>query len=228
MSARDTILTNIRRSLHAEPADAARREAVAERLSQAPAGIVPKRGHLPRTERIALFRERAEAVNATVETVPNHAALPESVGRYLRERNLPSAIRTGGDPRLADAGWQAESTLEVLHGASDGQDVAGLSHAFCGIAETGTLMLLAGPENPTTINFLPEYHLVVIDADDIAGDIEAGWAKLREDHGKGVMRRVVNFVTGPSRSADIEQKLLLGAHGPRALHIIIVDGKGTH
>lgn len=228
MPAKDTILSSIHRALDSQPDDALRRGAVTERLSKAPAGVVPARGRLPRAERIALFRERAEAVNATVETVSSHGALPRTVSRYLRERNLPSSIRTGTDPRIGAAGWETESTLEVLHGASEGRDVAGLSHAFCGIAETGTVMLLSGPENPTTLNFLPEYHLVVVEADHVEADLETGWAKLRERHGKGAMRRVVNLVTGPSRSADIEQTLLLGAHGPRALHIIIVDDKGHH
>lgn len=223
---RAAILKKIRASLGAGPDDSARIAAVRQRLDEAPTGIVPSRGDLPRAERVALFRSQAEAVNATVETVSSHAELPQSVSRYLRGRNLPAEIRIGADERLRGAGWLQASGLTVAHGPSDGNDLAGLSHAFAGVAETGTLMLTAGPENPTTLNFLPEYHLVAIDAADIAGDMEATWAKLRERYGKGTMSRVVNFVTGPSRSADIEQTLLLGAHGPRALHIIIVDGEG--
>ena len=95
-------------------------------------------------------------------------------------------------------------------------------HAEAGVAETGTLVLLSGPDNPTTINFLPDTHVVVVRAADILGDYESVWRRLRERLGPGVMPRLVNLVTGPSRSADIEQTLLLGAHGPRALHIIVV------
>ncbi len=97
-----------------------------------------------------------------------------------------------------------------------------LSRAFAGVAETGTLVLLSGPENPTTLNFLPDTHIVVIQAADIAGDYESVWRQLRALYGPGILPRTVNFITGPSRSADIEQTLILGAHGPRALHILVV------
>ena len=63
---------------------------------------------------------------------------------------------------------------------------------------------------------------MVLNAADIAGDYETVWARLRPQGGEGNLPRTVNFITGPSRSADIEQTLLLGAHGPRALHIIVV------
>jgi L-lactate dehydrogenase complex protein LldG len=95
------------------------------------------------------------------------------------------------------------------------------------VAESGTLALLSGPDNPTTLNFLPDTHIVVVDAGDIVGDYETVWRRLRERYGAGSMPRTVNFVTGPSRSADIEQTIILGAHGPRALHILVVGaGEG--
>ena len=96
-----------------------------------------------------------------------------------------------------------------------------MSHAFGAIAETGTLMLTSGTDNPTTLNFLPENHIVIVDAADIKGDLEALMSELRKTYGKGEMPRTVNLVTGPSRSGDIEQKIILGAHGPRALHVIV-------
>ena len=101
-----------------------------------------------------------------------------------------------------------------------------VSPAFAGVAETGTLVMASGPENPTTLNFLPDNHIVVLQAQDIAGDFESVWARLREARGKGAMPRTLNMITGPSRSADIEQTLLLGAHGPRNLHIVLVGGTG--
>ena len=90
-------------------------------------------------------------------------------------------------------------------------------------AESGTLMMVSGPDNPTTLNFLPDTHIVVVDADDIAGDYETLWTRLRSAFGEGVMPRTVNLITGPSRSADIEQTLILGAHGPRRLHVVVVS-----
>ena len=96
-----------------------------------------------------------------------------------------------------------------------------LTHAFAGIAETGTLMLRSGADAPTTLNFLPDTNIVLIEAGRIVGAYEEAWAMLRA--AGGAMPRTVNFITGPSRSADIEQTLQLGAHGPRRLHILLLD-----
>ena len=93
---------------------------------------------------------------------------------------------------------------------------------FRGIAETGTLALVSGADNPTTLNFLSDNHIVVLSRDAILADYESAFAKLRGAYGKGGAPRTLNFITGPSRSGDIEQTLLLGAHGPRRLHIVIV------
>ena len=132
------------------------------------------------------------------------------------------AVRRGTDPRLASMPWDREHTLEVKLGPSDGKDLAAVSHAFGAAAESGTLVLLSGPDNPTTLNFRPDTHIVVVDAKDVAGDYESLWARLREKFGDGLMPRTVNMITGPSRSADIEQTLILGAHGPRRLHVMVV------
>jgi L-lactate dehydrogenase complex protein LldG len=136
------------------------------------------------------------------------------------------SLRRGADPRLAAMPWDKERTLEVTTGRSDGRDLVAISHAFGAAAESGTLMLLSGADNPTTLNFLPDTHIVVIAAADVAGDYETVWQRLRERYGAGEMPRTVNLITGPSRSADIAQTLILGAHGPRRLHVMVVgDGE---
>jgi L-lactate dehydrogenase complex protein LldG len=224
MNAREAILGKLRGALHVEDGDTARAAAAATRLGTAPKGIIPERGQLPDRERAALFCTMAERLSATVEQVNTADAVPKVVAAYLREHNLPARLRMGADGRLARMPWNEQRALEVKPGASDGDDAAGISHATAGIAESGTLLLTSGSDNPTTINFLPEHHIVVIDAADIEGDLEAALAKVRKAHGKGKMPRTVNLISGPSRSADIEQKLVLGAHGPRALHVIVVGG----
>jgi L-lactate dehydrogenase complex protein LldG len=224
--ARAAVLGKLRTSLGVDADDAARRDTVTRRLSGHPRGIVPKRGQLAPAARTDLFVAMAEAVQTTVARVASAEEVPESGAAYLRRHNLPQAIRRGDDPRLAGLPWQRTPALEVAAGRSDGHDLAGLSHAFAGIAESGTAILVSGSDNPTTLNFLPDYHIVVVDADDIAGDMESVWDRLREVYGEGEMPRTVNLVTGPSRSADIEQTLLLGAHGPRALHLIVVQPDG--
>ena len=221
MSSRDAVFSKIRRSLGVEAADAGRRAIVIARLNSAPRGVIPARGQLPPEERIALFARMAEKVSASVARVAAATEFPEAVAQFLRAHNLPAELRMGDDAWLDDMPWEW-TQLSVKRGAADANDMVGVSHALAGVAESGTLVLTSGPDNPTTVNFLPETHVVAIAAGDIVGDYETAWDLLRTRYGKGVLPRTVNMITGPSRSADIEQTLLLGAHGPKRLHIVIV------
>jgi L-lactate dehydrogenase complex protein LldG len=220
MSARAAVFANIRRSLGVAGDEAPRRFEVEARLAQAPAGVVPQRGQGDHKTRVATFKAEAERAQASVVEVPSLAEVPAEIARFLRDNNCPASLRMGDDPRLAGLPWNA-TPLEILHGASDGHDVNAITFAFAGIAETGTLALVSGPDNPTTLNFLPDNHVVVVGRDDIVADYEGVFARLRNVYGKGGAPRTLNLITGPSRSADIEQTLLLGAHGPRRLHIVV-------
>jgi L-lactate dehydrogenase complex protein LldG len=221
MSAREEIFRNIRRSLKVTGAEAPRRMAVEERLAKAPAGLIPARGGGDRAAQIATFKAEAERAQASVREVEGAADVPAEIARFLREANLPALLRMGEDARLAAMPWGA-TALEISRGPSDGYDLNGVSVAFAAIAESGTLALVSGADNPTSLNFLPDNHFVVLAASDVVGDYESVWSRLRARYGKGVAPRSVNLITGPSRSGDIEQTLLLGAHGPRRLHIVIV------
>jgi L-lactate dehydrogenase complex protein LldG len=148
--------------------------------------------------------------------------VPAAVADYLRSKNLPQSIRRGDDERLSLIPWAMQRALEVTTGASDGAQLASVSYSFGAVAESGTLVMLSGRDNPTTLNFLPDHHVVVVDERDIAGDYETVWDKIRERFGENKMPRVVNWISGPSRSGDIEQTHLLGAHGPRSLHVLVV------
>jgi L-lactate dehydrogenase complex protein LldG len=128
----------------------------------------------------------------------------------------------GSDELLAVAPWEKTPALERLSGPANGDDLVSVSRAQTGAAETGTLFLTSGPENPTTLNFLPETHIAVIRADDLVGSYEEAWNRLRAKYGEGELPRTVNLISGPSRTADIEQTMVMGAHGPRRLHVIIV------
>lgn len=89
-------------------------------------------------------------------------------------------------------------------------------------AETGTLFLVSGADNPTTLNFLPETHIVLICAGDVAGSYEEAFDRLRAIYGESTLPRTVNLISGPSRTADIEQTIVRGAHGPKRLHVVIL------
>ena len=221
MSARDEIFAAIRRSLHVTGEEAPRRAAVASRLAEAPIGVVPQRGQGDAAHRAVTFKAEAERAQASVAEIARAEDVPAEIARFLRESNLPATLRMGEDARLAALPW-ADTALEVAHGPSDGHDLNAVSAAFAAVAETGTLALVSGPDNPTTLNLLPDNHIVIVFASDLVGDFENVFTKLRGAYGQGKAPRTLNFITGPSRSADIEQTLLLGAHGPRRLHIVVI------
>ena len=184
MSARDAILARIRGSLGVTGDEVSRNATVDDRLRKAPKGVIPRRGQLPPAERVALFVTMAEQVSATVARVAAADDIPEAVAAYLRENNLPAEVKTGDDAMFAALPWK-RTAIEVKHGASGGEDPVGLSHAFAGVAESGTLVLASGSDNPTTLNVLPETHIVAITADDVVGDYEAAWERLRATRRQG-------------------------------------------
>ncbi len=219
--ARADIFGSIRRSLNVSGQEASRRKIVEDRLEQAPKGIIPARGQGDAATRREIFKEQALRAQASLAEVASLQNVPEAVAAYLRDNNLPARVRCGLEPRLAALPWTATELLPQT--AVEASDMTSLSLAFSAIAETGTLALVAGKDNPTHLNFLPDHHLVVVPASDIVSDYERFLRKLRTVYGKGLMPRAINYITGPSRSADIAHTLLLGAHGPRRLHIIIVS-----
>jgi len=223
VNSRDTILASIRRSLGVTGHEAPRRTEIEDRLKSHPPGVIPARGQREPQARVELFRTMMELASGTVEEIARADDVPAAVSAFLRAHNLPMSVRRGGDPRLEAMPWARERTLEVAVGPSDGGDLVAVSHSFGAAAETGTLMLTSGADNPTTLNFLPDTHIVVVEAEDIAGDYERMSHRLRETFAPGTTPRTFNWFTRPSRSADIEQTLILGAHGPRRLYVIVIE-----
>jgi L-lactate utilization protein LutC len=220
MSARDRILTRIRRGAEDAGAPGTDRAAgLAARLATAgtQTAPTPAAGQLQGAERIAQFTAKLEGVDATWSAIKDMAALPQAVAEALRARNLPAAVRMGADPDLGALDWAG---LDASHGIGRLDEPATLSRARCASAETGTLALYSGPDTPVTLTFLGETHFVAIRAEEIKGGLDDVWAHLRAS---GLDPRTVNLVTGPSRSADIGQTLQLGAHGPVALHVFVVE-----
>jgi L-lactate dehydrogenase complex protein LldG len=219
---RDAVLGRLRRAL-GRPDNTAAERAVAERLANPQPGIIPARGDLDLAGRIALFISQAEAVQTTVLRLDGAAQIPAAVVDYLRASNLPMRLVAAPDPALDRADWPA--MLEIWRGRAEDADAVGLTTAFAGIAETGTLMLLSSPEAPTTIAFLPETSIVVLPAHRVLRAYEDGLSLLRQE--RGDLPRSINFITGPSRSGDIEQTIQLGAHGPKRLLVLLIDEPGA-
>ncbi len=160
---------------------------------------------------------------ATVVSVASEADVPGAVATYLRGANLPMRVRMGDDARLDGLPWSSQPALTCERGRAQPGDEVGLSHAAAGIAETGTLMMMSGADNPVTLNYLPETHVVVVKARDIAGNYEAAFDQVRAKLGRGGMPRTLNLISGPSRTGDIGGRLVMGAHGPRRMCVIIVE-----
>jgi L-lactate dehydrogenase complex protein LldG len=124
---------------------------------------------------------------------------------------------------VADLDWGSQPLLEARTGVPAEQDQVGVTAAFAAIAETGTLMLTSGRGSPITLNLLPDNHVVVLRRSQITGSLEDAWDALRASGGDAGMPRTAMFVSGPSSTADIELTLYLGAHGPRRLHIVLIE-----
>lgn len=214
MSARENILARIRaqQGKSAKPSDgereAVRSQIAAHTLSPRPA---------MEWEPVVRFRERALGLASTVEEVESLAAVPAAVAAYLKSRSLPLAAVCW--PGLATLEW-ASAGVEVEARAARGADLVGITGAFCAIAETGTLMTVSGRDTPATASLLPETHIAVLAKSRIVRGMEEAWQLARAELGQ--LPRAASFISGPSRTADIEQTVTLGAHGPYRVHIICV------
>jgi L-lactate dehydrogenase complex protein LldG len=221
MSTREAMLARIRSKV-SKGDDEARRAVVDAHLAQHRRNLIPARGQGDDSHRVGMFTAMMEAVGGTVEVVHDINDVPHAVAHYLRQGNLPARVRRGADPVLARLPWHRGGALEVFEGRAEDADRASVTRAFAGIAESGTIIQVSGADNPTTLNFLPEAHIVVLEAADLFASYEEAWSKLRQQFGEGVMPRTLNMISGPSRTGDIEQTIVRPAHGPKNMHVILV------
>lgn len=216
---KSAILGTIRRGLGRGDLPADQAMMLDARLAAHPRQLIPARVARDHPALIDLFIENATREFTTVERIEDHAALPEAIATYLRGQNLPMDLAVAPDPTLQAMDWSTAPMIATRFGKAEPSDMVSVQKGFAAIAETGTLMLPSGAHTPTTLNLLPDTEIVVLDTSDVVGPYEDAFDRLR---GAGGMPRNVMLVTGPSRSADIERTLELGAHGPRRLHVILV------
>lgn len=212
MTARDEILGRVRAGVGKE--DFAARRAAAEAYMAA-----RRRGPQPVIggELAARFRAKAESLSSTVEAVAEAHEVPAAVARHLQQHGLPSSGVVTSDVAAFD--W-ASSGLQLSPRPAVDSDLLGISGCFCAVAETGTLLLLSGPETPASVSLLPETHIALVQVSRIVATMEDAFALLRSE--RGSLPRAVNFISGPSRTGDIEQTIVLGAHGPCRVHLILI------
>ena len=215
VTARDNILARIRAAQGRAGMPAPQeRDAIAKHMRAHLQGPRPSSEWEP----VARFCQQALRLASTLAEVSSLAGVPQAVATYLSSNSLP--LHAVCWPEFSGLEWQAAG-LNVAVRMAQASDLVGITGAFCAIAETGTLMTLSGPRTPVVTSLLPETHIAIVRAARIVRGMEEAWNLLRVEHAG--MPRAVNFISGPSRTADIEQTLVLGAHGPYRVHIILVS-----
>lgn len=224
---KEAILGAIRRGLRRGPLPDDQAMGLRARLDAHPRHLIPGRSRVSRPEQVALFLRNLEKEYATFTRVPSANDVPGAIADYVATQNLPSAFAMAPHDELRAIDWSSRPLLRIREGRAAPDDLVSVQHGYVGIAETGTLMLPAAPDRPTTLNLLCDTEIVVLRASRIVGAYEEAWDILRSERtdpiSGGFMPRNVMLVTGPSRSADIESTLELGAHGPRRVHVVLID-----
>lgn len=222
-SARDRIFARIRAAQGRAPGVSnGERAAAADYLARHPAGPRPPAP----AQRCEAFQEQARKLASTVERVAALADVPAAVARYLDSLGL--VRRAVAWDSLGALDWQAQGLavecrppIRDAQGDHDHGDLVGITGCFCAIAETGSLMLLSGPQTFASAALLPETHIAVVPVSRIVEGLEDAFALVRSERGE--LPRATNIISGPSRTGDIEQTIVLGAHGPYRVHVILVD-----
>ena len=224
---REAILGGIRRGLKRGALPLDQQAMLLGRMARPPRHLIPARSQVSRPDQIHLLVRNIEKEFGTVTRVPDAQHVPDAVAEYLASQNLPSDLVMSPHPELQSMPWSDRPLLRIRQGRAQPTDLVSVQQVFAAIAETGTLMLPSAPDRPTTINLLPDTAIAILRTTRVVGAYEDAWDLLRAEHptepSGGFMPRNVMFVTGPSRSADIEQTLELGAHGPRRLHIVLIE-----
>ena len=222
-SARDAILGRVAGALGREPRPSVvgeRPAAVAERLAGRRRHTLPRVG----ADLTAELVRNMEGVQMSVVRLQRTAEVPAAVAFWLDAEGLDGDVTVA--PAIGALDWPdgADERGRVWRrGAASGTEATGVTPCLAAVAETGSVALASGAATPAALNFLPENHVVVVRAADIVAHVEDAFERVRA---LDVLPRALNFVTGPSRTADIEQTIEIGAHGPRRMHVLIVEGDG--
>ena len=216
-ASREAVLARVRAALGRSGRDDAARAAALAYIAARKQGPRPAVA----ADSVTRFLARATDMASTVEHVANLDAVPAAVASYLATLgSAGEAARSGVCwPRFATLGW-TQAGLTVESRPTVGHDTLGITGCFCAIAETGTLVMASGMQTPSATFLLTDTHVAIVLADQVVPGMEEAFARIRSE--QGAMPRALNLVSGPSRTGDIEQTIVLGAHGPRRMHVILV------
>jgi L-lactate dehydrogenase complex protein LldG len=218
-AARDRTLARVREALGKKPPDA-------QAKANAEAYVTTHR-HGPRPRMPADLRvrfiERARDMSSTVESIAAISDVPAAIARYLDTL----APEIGGEPPGAGVCWPEFATLDwstaglsIESRPTLGNDRLGITGCFCAIAETGTIVITSSAATPTATAILPDTHVAIVRAERIVSGMEEAFALIHAE--QGATPRALNLISGPSRTGDIEQTIVLGAHGPFRVHLLVV------
>jgi L-lactate dehydrogenase complex protein LldG len=216
------ILSHVRDALGVTGRDRTREAAVEDRLRRHSRGIIPARAQADHEALIELMTTMLVNQGAEVTRASTPEDAVRALAEDLRTHDLPFILRMGSDTTLEALPWNAAPALQRPISRAEPEDRAALTRAVVAAAETGTLFLVSGADNPTTLAFLPETHFILIRTGDVVGSYEDAFDRLRAIYGEGRLPRTVNLISGPSRTADIEQTIVRGAHGPKRLHVLLL------
>jgi L-lactate dehydrogenase complex protein LldG len=188
--------------------------AVHEHIAKHESGPLPKMDWPDDAER---FLEQCERLQTSHATLADISKLPAEIMRYMQDKNVGTALIGWDEFSLLD--WNGASLNFQARTAKD-LDTVGLTSCFCAIAETGTLLLLSSASTPKTVALLPETHICTVRKERIVKTMEDAFALMRKEIGQPP--RSMFFVSGPSRTADIEQTIVIGAHGPYRVHVVVI------
>jgi L-lactate dehydrogenase complex protein LldG len=225
-TARDNILGRVRGALGKTQRDQAAVATAEAYIAAHAQGPRPD----PPSDPVEHFMRRARDMESTVERIGDSNDIPERVAHYLAQLQLPAGLTaqrpTSGVcwPQFADLDWVGAG-LHIEPRPTTGSDRLGITGVYCAVAETGTMMILSGADTPTASMLLPDTHVAVVPTQRIVAGMEDAFALLRRE--RSSLPRAVNFVSGPSRTGDIEQTIVLGAHGPFRVHILVVDSSAA-
>jgi len=220
-SGREAILERVRAALGKTGSDARAHSDAEAYIAAHAQGPRPRIQH----DLVARFLQRASDMESTVETLADRRTIPGAVARYVDALQLPELLAAQKSksgvcwPEFGDLDWSGAG-LDIAVRPTVGDDRLGITGTFCAIAETGTLVVLAGADTPTATTLLPDTHIAVVRAERVVSGMEEAIALIRRERGQ--LPRAVNFISGPSRTGDIEQTIVLGAHGPYRVHILLV------
>ena len=179
------------------------------------------------------FAEAFEQLAGVAHTVPSEAAAVQAIVDIFRSKNARCVALAGLPASLAAQIEKECDSIKVLRetfaantlpGAIDEADV-GVTGINFAIAQSGTLVETATDDAVRLVSSLPRTYIGVLHAENIVDKFDEGAARLRQIVAQHDENLVISFISGPSRTGDIELKLTLGVHGPEDAHAVIIDTK---